>query len=164
MLSKLIIMRHGEPHADGRLAEKGLTPQGAEGVRSVARDFIKDGLIPNLILCSDALRAQQTLDVIREEYRRSNREITHVRTEPDVGYERKNIPAALSRLENELCVLVITHAYDVIDAVQKLTDQPKWNPGNLKHANAFLLESAERNWRTAIGTMSFKIIQVYKPG
>lgn len=57
----LLLLRHARAHASGPSdAERELTDQGLEQSRGVGKDLMERGLLPDLVLCSTAVRTRQT--------------------------------------------------------------------------------------------------------
>jgi phosphohistidine phosphatase len=81
-MKKLIILRHGktESKLGARDFERNLTAEGRKGVRSVATQLAKQkDWQPELIIYSDAKRAQQTKDIVVETLLDKNPEKTEHR-------------------------------------------------------------------------------------
>lgn len=65
-MRRLILMRHGEaePEGSGGDRERSLTQLGSGAAVRCAQELRARGFSPDLILCSDARRATQTLDAV----------------------------------------------------------------------------------------------------
>jgi phosphohistidine phosphatase len=65
-MKTLIILRHAktEPHNPGRDHERELTARGRRDADRIGAYLAENDIIPDFILCSDAARAQQTLNEV----------------------------------------------------------------------------------------------------
>ena len=66
-MKTVLILRHGQSRSgdvEGGDHDRGLTPQGERDAESVGRQLQEDGLTPCGILCSSAVRARKTADIV----------------------------------------------------------------------------------------------------
>ncbi|MFD0775266.1 SixA phosphatase family protein [Streptomonospora algeriensis] len=80
MTKRLLVLRHAqaEPLIDGSDHERPLTPEGRDQARTAGAILASDGVLPDRVVCSTALRARQTLELVA-------RAVPH---SPAVDYER----------------------------------------------------------------------------
>jgi phosphohistidine phosphatase len=67
-LHRLILMRHGKAEArapSGEDIDRALTQRGKEDSKAVAERLFREELIPDLVLCSTALRCEETWEAAR---------------------------------------------------------------------------------------------------
>lgn len=65
MTKRLIVLRHAqaEPLTDGSDHERSLTPEGRDQARAAGAALASDGVVPDHVACSTALRARQTFEL-----------------------------------------------------------------------------------------------------
>ena len=68
MTKRLILMRHGHAGRAPTDHERPLTPRGSDASLSVARQLIAEGVRPDAVRVSDALRARGTAEVVAEAF------------------------------------------------------------------------------------------------
>ncbi|MUL39582.1 histidine phosphatase family protein [Streptomonospora sp. PA3] len=70
MTKRLIVLRHAqaEPLIDGSDHERPLTAQGREQARAAGAHLASGGLFPDHVLCSTALRARETAELVADAF------------------------------------------------------------------------------------------------
>jgi phosphohistidine phosphatase len=109
-LKTLLLMRHGKSSWDDpALADhdRPLTPRGRKGAALVAKYLRDTGLQPAIVLCTSAIRAQETLDQLRPSFSDS----TIIKTEPKLyGAGSNELATRIRRVSQaSTSVLVIGH-------------------------------------------------------
>lgn len=69
---ELLLLRHAKSAWDqpfGADHDRDLAPRGVKAARSMGRELAARGLVPDLVLCSTALRARHTLDLLLPAFR-----------------------------------------------------------------------------------------------
>jgi phosphohistidine phosphatase len=67
----LFLLRHAKSSWDDPLLDdfdRGLTNRGRKAARLISKWFSENGIQPDLVLCSDAVRARETLDLIQSAF------------------------------------------------------------------------------------------------
>ncbi len=106
-MMKLLLMRHGEASWDAAADRmRPLTPRGALVVRQQAELLHHKRLLPDVILHSDFLRAQQTAAIVAQVLQCDRLEESES-WQPDV--DPQAAVATLERYADESLVLVVTH-------------------------------------------------------
>ncbi len=66
-IKRLLLLRHAQATSvsSGKDKDRSLTPQGKDDAKALGVEMQKKGFIPDLILCSPALRTKQTLEGVQ---------------------------------------------------------------------------------------------------
>jgi phosphohistidine phosphatase SixA len=161
MLRRLIVMRHAKSSWKSEALDDHARPLNKRGRREaplVGGRLQEMGWTPEVVLCSDALRARETLAAILDEFS----------PRPQVAY----LPAlyhggihelrkAVAGLSPEMkIVLALGHNPGWQDAVDWLCGEEV----ELKTASAALLESSGDTWRDALhGEGAWQLIDILRP-
>lgn len=124
-MKKLIILRHAkaEPHAaKASDHDRVLLPKGVKAAAAMGAHLAAHGPVPELILCSDAARARETMEAL----------LTTLKADPAVEIEPTFYPgrpeAILSRVreadDHYGCVMVIGHNPSFEDLARALVRRP----------------------------------------
>ena len=141
MSKTFILMRHGDA------LDSGLTGQGIEQTRNIARQMMEMGYRIDVILHSPLPRAVETAGIIAEEYKAAGKEVAIVRAHQHLAINRKHIPTVISDFyEEEEVALIISHDDDIKDAMLKLTGEEC----KLSYSNAVVLNSESEDWESVV--------------
>jgi len=119
---QLFIIRHGHanwPHWEGRDEERPLTPEGERLTRAEGEALARRGLKPDLILHSPFVRTAQTARLIAEGLGGLDRLQKSNFLQP--GFNYKRLTKLLSEYAERETLMLVGHAPDVADVVEKLT-------------------------------------------
>ncbi len=113
-MKTLLLMRHAKSSWDDPgLAdhERPLNQRGIKAAKKMGRWLLKTSGVPECVLASSAVRAQETWRLVREVWEASGATIPALSTLPELYHcESTVFPEALSRLpDNATSVLVIGH-------------------------------------------------------
>lgn len=123
-LSTLFLLRHAKAvpqHADGDRA-RGLSDAGRDGARTMAAAAAERHFAPSLVLCSDAVRTRETLDIV----------LPALKPAPDIAYEEalyladaKQLLQRLRRIPDDVrSVMLVAHNPGLQELAVALSDQP----------------------------------------
>lgn len=147
-MRRLILMRHGEAVAadlEQRDKDRALTPLGIGASVRCAQELRARGFSPDLILCSDAVRAAQTLDAV-------------TRGGDFSGIQTKTL-SLLYLADPETLLLRCCEVGEAIETLMLIGHNPGWSeaasylsgsPLSLGTAQAALLEHTGQEWVEAL--------------
>lgn len=140
----LYLMRHGQARSKEEDPGRGLTPQGAETVRSVAMDFSVMNPGVRRILHSGRLRARQTAEIVAELLPVAGGIEEFPGLAPDDEVSR--ILPALARMEGDTLVVGhLPHLSRLASAL--LLGDPDRELINLRPGGIVCLDRQENRWR-----------------
>jgi len=109
-MKTLLLMRHGKSSwKDENLAdhERPLKKRGRKDTKRIAKEILKHDLMPELILCSSAERARETVEILAEHLDYQNQiKYSH---ELYMGEPQDFIDALQEMAENEGIVMIVAH-------------------------------------------------------
>ncbi len=158
---QLLIMRHASSpeslHLDDH--ERILDEQGISEARSIGRMLIDAGFVPEIVLCSDAVRAIQTWQTVSRKF------LPDVHVIFSSALYRTNeaqYSEQVARLENRYYkIMLLGHNPTCERFVEYLCGQST----PFYSANAALLETTSPTWEEAFAMPKrFKLIQIFRPG
>jgi phosphohistidine phosphatase len=109
-MKKLLLMRHGKSSwKDEDLAdrERPLKKRGRKDAKRIAKEILKQDLVPELILSSPAERAKETVEILIEELDYQNR--VAYPDELYMGEPQDFIDALQETAEHEGIVMIVAH-------------------------------------------------------
>jgi len=123
-LSTLFLLRHAKAvaqHADGDRT-RGLSDAGRDSARTMAAAAAERHFAPSLVLCSDAVRTRETLDIV----------LPALKPAPDIVYEEalyladaKQLLQRLRRIPDDVrSVMLVGHNPGLQELAVALSDQP----------------------------------------
>jgi len=123
-LSTLFLLRHAKAvaqHADGDRA-RGLSDAGRDSARTMAAAAAERHFTPSLVLCSDAVRTRETLDIV----------LPALKPAPNIVYEEalyladaKQLLQRLRRIADDVrSVMLVGHNPGLQELAVALSDQP----------------------------------------
>ena len=124
-MKTLILLRHAKAEAHGAKAndhDRSLTPKGVKAAAVMGAHLAAQGLAPDLILSSDAVRARETLDAL----------MTTLKANPTIEIEPSFYPgrpdlilARIRKTDDRFgCVMVIAHNPGLEDLARALVRRP----------------------------------------
>lgn len=125
VVKRLLLMRHAKSSWDDPKladAERPLAPRGRKAAARVAKHMKKSGLEPSIVLCTSAVRARQTLEILKSALPES----TTVKIEPRLYTAgSKELMNRLRRLSGRArSVLIIGHNPAIQElALELLSDE-----------------------------------------
>jgi phosphohistidine phosphatase len=117
---RLLIMRHGPAaaaSATGRDFDRALTLAGREETERVARELVRRGEAPDVILVSPLRRAQETAAIVAEALSSPVEPVTHEQLAP--GEDARGLVRSLVDSSTS-AVLLVAHEPDVSDLASAL--------------------------------------------
>ena len=147
-MKRLIVMRHGRAESSNSQGDRfrALTQRGVDEVTTIVRNLMSQGLEwkPDFVLCSNAIRAKQTWDVVTAAWGlncplKYDDELLSI----EVSYLIRKIEGFP---EKSHCALLVGHN----PAFESLCYQCYENSHHLSPGEAMLLRSVERDWYAAI--------------
>ncbi|MGI9509773.1 MAG: SixA phosphatase family protein, partial [Geminicoccaceae bacterium] len=113
-MRRLLLLRHAKSSWDQRDQEdvqRPLAPRGRQAAPLIGRHLSGQGLVPDLVLCSTAERARQTLALVRAEWDRADGEGAAVEMRASLYLAPPGeMLAALRRLDDATeSVMIIGH-------------------------------------------------------
>ncbi|HEV2263902.1 MAG TPA: histidine phosphatase family protein [Stellaceae bacterium] len=123
-MSTLFLLRHAKAvaqHADGDRT-RGLSDVGRDSARTMAAAAAERHFAPSLVLCSDAVRTRETLDIV----------LPALKPEPEIVYEEalyladaKQLLQRLRRIPDDVrSVMLVGHNPGLQELAVMLSDQP----------------------------------------
>lgn len=123
-LSTLFLLRHAKAvpqHGDGDRA-RGLSEAGRDSARTIAAAMAERHIAPSLVLCSDAARTRETLDLV----------LPALKPAPETVYEEtlyladaKQLLQRLRRIPDSVrSVMLVAHNPGLQELAVTLSDQP----------------------------------------
>lgn len=123
-LSTLFLLRHAKAvaqHADGDRA-RGLSEAGRDSAQTIAAAMAERHIAPSLVLCSDAARTRETLDLV----------LPALKPAPETVYEEalyladaKQLLQRLRRIPDSVrSVMLVAHNPGLQELAVTLSDQP----------------------------------------
>ncbi|MEZ4742240.1 MAG: histidine phosphatase family protein [Bdellovibrionota bacterium] len=164
-LRSIVFIRHGEPYpyrADESDHARKLTEKGREQVKNVALQLLGYNFIPELIYCSDAVRALETLASYKEAVQQAKTQVNSIK---QVIVEKKLYHATADDLFH--CLYALD---DNINSVLFIGHNPTWSTFsssrskdaiNLRHANAAYFVADIEAWSDC--HIAWKLEQHIKP-
>ncbi|GJP38178.1 hypothetical protein CLOM_g22632 [Closterium sp. NIES-68] len=167
---RLILLRHAKSSWDDPSLidhDRPLSSRGKHGAKSIAKKLARLGWTPSLILCSDATRTRETLDIMREA------EDGFAEAEARFLGSFYSVAAMDGQTARHLHETVVRLAPEFADTVMCMGHNRGWEEAasefagewvELKTANAALLESKRphADWGTAFGD-GWELVKVLKP-
>ncbi|KAI3425855.1 hypothetical protein D9Q98_007829 [Chlorella vulgaris] len=167
-IRRLVLMRHADSEASsGRDHDREITLQGAQEARLVGEQLRATGWLPQVVICSNAQRTRQTLDVLQK-------------TIPELGDADQHFLGSLyttaaldGQTRGHLAELVAAEAAHFHDCCLCLGHNKGWEEAasafagvtvRLGNAHAALLEAHGASWAEALaeGT-KWRLVQVLQP-
>lgn len=150
-VKRLLLMRHAKSSWDDpKLADhdRPLTSRGRKSAARIAKYMRNDGLEPSVVLCTSALRARQTLELLQP----ALSDATTIKIEPKLyGAGSKELITRIRRLSQAApSVLIVGHNPAIQDLVLTLAaESPKSNVIRKKFPTAALavLDAPIDEWR-----------------
>uniref|UniRef100_A0A0E0LZD2 Phosphoglycerate mutase family protein n=1 Tax=Oryza punctata TaxID=4537 RepID=A0A0E0LZD2_ORYPU len=149
---RLILLRHGESAAGGRLTrdhDRPLSKAGKAAAISVSNKLQQMGWIPELVLCSDATRTKETLKILQEHVKGLSEAIVHFIP------SFYSIAAMDGQTAEHLQKAICEYSSDEILTVMCMGHNKGWEEAAsmfsgdsvvLKTCNAALLEAEGKSW------------------
>ncbi len=111
-MKKLYLLRHAEAEKKTGQSdfERSLTSFGEFQAELLGEHMKENSIIPNLIICSDAIRTKQTLHAINKSLKLSHNALV---------YEHKIYNSSVEELENQ-----ILHTKDSVDSLMLIAHNP----------------------------------------
>ncbi|CAI7877575.1 unnamed protein product [Closterium sp. NIES-53] len=167
---RLILLRHAKSSWDDASLidhDRPLSNRGKHGAKSIAKKLARVGWVPSLILCSDATRTRETLEIMRKE------EDGFAEAKARFLGSFYTVAAMDGQTARHLHEIVVQLAPDSADTVMCMGHNRGWEEAasefcgewvELKTANAALLESKRphADWGTAFGD-GWKLVKIVKP-
>lgn len=164
---QLLLMRHAKSDwSDGSVSDhdRPLNARGQDAAPRMASWLASEGLIPEVILCSTAVRTSQTLALMLNVWR--NNPVV-VDSEPEVHYQRELYlaPASVlvshaSQFATRESVLVLAHNPGMEEAVSFLSGSYLEMPT----AAIAVFEAVEKNWPNQwFDVAAWKLRRLVKP-
>jgi phosphohistidine phosphatase len=154
-MKKIIILRHGEASngkPDGTDKSRELTAAGKDYIRSVGEFLKLKQIKSDYILCSDAVRAQQTLENFLEGY---GRDISNdLYSEIYSGSIDDIVTVAFAALENQDSIMIIGHNPVLENLAYDLTGS---DCGRLRPGQGYVLEVEQLPDNYLQGTFDLKL-------
>ncbi|KAL5201905.1 hypothetical protein ABZP36_036259 [Zizania latifolia] len=169
---RLILLRHGESAAGGRLTrdhDRPLSKAGRAAAISVSNKLQQMGWIPELVLCSDATRTKETLKILQEQVKGLSEAIIHFIP------SFYSIAAMDGQTAEHLQKAICEYSSDEILTVMCMGHNKGWEEAAsmfsgdsvvLKTCNAALLEAEGKSWVEAFllaGLGGWKLHGIVKP-
>ncbi|WVZ64140.1 hypothetical protein U9M48_013704 [Paspalum notatum var. saurae] len=169
---RLILLRHGESAAGGRSTrdhDRPLSKAGRADAISVSNKLQQMGWIPELILCSDAMRTKETLKILQEHVEGLSEAVVHFIP------SFYSIAAMDGQTAEHLQKAICQYSSDEILTVMCMGHNKGWEEAasmfsgdsvELKTCNAALLEAAGKSWVEAFskaGLGGWKLHGIVKP-
>ncbi|KAJ1289105.1 hypothetical protein BS78_02G139600 [Paspalum vaginatum] len=169
---RLILLRHGESAAGGRSTrdhDRPLSKAGRADAISVSNKLQQMGWIPELILCSDAMRTKETLKILQEHVEGLSEAVVHFIP------SFYSIAAMDGQTAEHLQKAICQYSSDEILTVMCMGHNKGWEEAAsmfsgdsvvLKTCNAALLEAAGKSWVEAFslaGLGGWKLHGIVKP-
>ncbi|KAF0903046.1 hypothetical protein E2562_024038 [Oryza meyeriana var. granulata] len=169
---RLILLRHGESAAGGRLTrdhDRPLSKAGIAAAISVSNKLQQMGWIPELVLCSDATRTKETLKILQEHVKGLSEAIVHFIP------SFYSIAAMDGQTAEHLQKAICEYSSDEILTVMCMGHNKGWEEAAsmfsgdsvvLKTCNAALLEAEGKSWVEAFslaGLGGWKLHGIVKP-
>ncbi|KAG8056243.1 hypothetical protein GUJ93_ZPchr0002g23446 [Zizania palustris] len=169
---RLILLRHGESAAGGRLTrdhDRPLSKAGRAAAISVSNKLQQMGWIPELVLCSDATRTKETLKILQEHVKGLSEAIIHFIP------SFYSIAAMDGQTAEHLQKAICEYSSDEILTVMCMGHNKGWEEAAsmfsgdsvvLKTCNAALLEAEGKSWVEAFllaGLGGWKLHGIVKP-
>ncbi|RLN33939.1 hypothetical protein C2845_PM03G29420 [Panicum miliaceum] len=179
---RLILLRHGESAAGGRSTreqdltyvlmsdhDRPLSKAGRADAISVSNKLQQMGWIPELILCSDAMRTKETLKILQEHVQGLSQAVVHFIP------SFYSIAAMDGQTAEHLQKAICEYSSDEILTVMCMGHNKGWEEAAsmfsgdsvvLKTCNAALLEAAGKSWVEAFslaGLGGWKLHGIVKP-
>lgn len=168
-IRRLILMRHAESEAAGRVRDhdREITSQGAEEARQVARQLGAAGWVPQVIVCSNAQRTRQTLDVMQQVLPELAEADAHFlgslyTTAALDGQTRAHLAeiVAAEAGPSHTCCLCLGHNKGWEEAASSFAGKDV----RLGNSHAALLEGRGASWAEAVAEgMQWQLVQVLEP-
>nr|AAZ06218.1 hypothetical protein TQR14A11.4 [Oryza sativa Indica Group]AAZ06248.1 hypothetical protein TQR14A11.4 [Oryza sativa Indica Group] len=149
---RLILLRHGESAAGGRLTrdhDRPLSKAGRAAAISVSNKLQQMGWIPELVLCSDATRTKETLKILQDHVKGLSEAIVHFIP------SFYSIAAMDGQTAEHLQKAICQYSSDEILTVMCMGHNKGWEEAAsmfsgdsvvLKTCNAALLEAEGKSW------------------
>jgi phosphohistidine phosphatase len=121
-MKNLLLLRHGKSSwKDDSLAdhERPLKKRGRKDTKTIAKVIKKKDLIPDVILCSSAIRARETVEILTEELKYKNEVIY---TEKLYMAEPEDLIKALKKLSDDLQSAMIVGHNPGLEAYLQIID------------------------------------------
>ncbi|CAD6225497.1 unnamed protein product [Miscanthus lutarioriparius] len=169
---RLILLRHGESTARGRSTrdhDRPLSKAGRADAISVSNKLQQMGWIPELILCSDAMRTKETLKILQEHVQGLSEAVVHFIP------SFYSIAAMDGQTAEHLQKAICEYSSDEILTVMCMGHNKGWEEAAsmfsgdsvvLETCNAALLEAAGKSWVEAFslaGLGGWKLHGIVKP-
>ncbi|OEL22248.1 hypothetical protein BAE44_0016732 [Dichanthelium oligosanthes] len=169
---RLILLRHGESAAGGRSTrdhDRPLSKAGRADAISISNKLQQMGWIPELILCSDAMRTKETLKILQEHVQGLSQAVVHFIP------SFYSIAAMDGQTAEHLQKAICEYSSDQILTVMCMGHNKGWEEAAsmfsgdsvvLKTCNAALLEAAGKSWVEAFslaGLGGWKLHGIVKP-
>ncbi|KAG2642443.1 uncharacterized protein At3g52155, chloroplastic-like [Panicum virgatum] len=169
---RLILLRHGESAAGGRSTrdhDRPLSKAGRADAISVSNKLQQMGWIPELILCSDAMRTKETLKILQEHVQGLSQAVVHFIP------SFYSIAAMDGQTAEHLQKAICEYSSDEILTVMCMGHNKGWEEAAsmfsgdsvvLETCNAALLEAAGKSWVEAFslaGLGGWKLHGIVKP-
>ncbi|KAE8813545.1 hypothetical protein D1007_09246 [Hordeum vulgare] len=169
---RLILLRHGDSAVGERFTrdhDRPLSKSGRADAISVSDKFHKMGWIPELILCSDATRTKETLQIMQEHVQGLSQSLVHFIP------SFYSIAAMDGQTAEHLQKAICEYSTDEILTVMCMGHNKGWEEAAsmfsgdsvvLKTCNAALLEAAGKSWIEAFsqaGLGGWKLHGIVKP-
>ncbi|CAN6204071.1 unnamed protein product [Urochloa humidicola] len=169
---RLILLRHGESAVAGRAIrdhDRPLSKAGRADAISVSNKLQQLGWIPELILCSDAMRTKETLKILQEHVQGLSQAVVHFIP------SFYSIAAMDGQTAEHLQKAICQYSSDEILTVMCMGHNKGWEEAAsmfsgdsvmLETCNAALLEAAGKSWVEAFslaGLGGWKLHGIVKP-
>jgi len=163
------MMRHADSESsDGRDFDRSITAAGRDAARQVAEQLAARGWLPDLILCSDSTRTQQTLFAMQAAVGALQNVRTLMRSDLYTvaaldGHTRKHLEDLIAEetaAKHEHCVMCLGHNKGWEEAASSFVGRSI----RLKPANAALLQGRGATWQAALSGQTYlDLIDVLLP-
>lgn len=163
MKRKLIVARHAKSAWDTEAVtdhDRPLNKRGRRDAPRVAAKIAELGWIPDRVYCSDAVRARETWDRMKEA-------LSPKGSSPKVKITSKLYQAGIDAIRKQLAklddksktVMVLGHNPGWEEAVEALTGKSV----RLTTCNAILMTTKADSWADALASSNWKIERVLRP-
>lgn len=159
-MKKIILLRHGKAADHWGDFERPLSTKGREEVRSVSSKLLDYGdALPQCVICSEALRTKQTLEVFSEVYAKNSFDTEYVQTL--YHGDLSDVLASISKTRDSVDNLMIVGHNPILS---ELASQLSRKHTSLSTANAAILTctSSNQSWNDIV-SKEWKLERVCLP-